>query len=192
VEMDGPDGEPVVRVDDRGGARAVAEHVLSLGHSRVAVLADRLVDDDVRGLADAARRANAVYAPARERLAGYADAGLDLDAVPVFDCAGNTIEAGRTAAAEILNTPDAPTALLCMTDQLARGALRASDGVAIAGFDDLPEAAEVGLTTVHQDHVAKGAHAARLLLEPDGPSEVMLPTRLVIRASTTAPSRGAR
>ena len=70
-----------------------------------------------------------------------------------------------------------------MTDQLARGALRASDTVAIAGFDDLPEAAEIGLTTVHQDHIAKGAHAARMLLEPDTARTVTLPTRLVIRAS---------
>ena len=91
VDMDAGPGEPVVRVDDRGGARAVAEHVLSLGHRRIAILADRLVDDDVRGRADAERRRNTVYAPARERLAGYAEAGLNLDAV--FDCAGNTIEA---------------------------------------------------------------------------------------------------
>ena len=56
VDMDAGPGEPVVRVDDRGGARAVAEHVLSLGHRRIAILADRLVDDDVRGRADAERR----------------------------------------------------------------------------------------------------------------------------------------
>ena len=195
VDMDGPPGEPVVRIDDRGGARAAAAHVLGLGHRRIAILADRLIDDDVSRLADRARRHSAVYAPARERLAGYADAGLDLEAVPVFDCAGNTIEDGRTAAVELLADPDPPTALLCMTDQLARGALRAAPHLSVAGFDDLPVAAEIGLTTVHQDHVAKGAHAARMLLEPDTAREITLPTRLVIRASTAAPrapSRGAR
>ena len=59
--------------------------------------------------------------------------------------------------------------------------------MAVAGFDDLPEAAltDPPLTTVHQDHVGKGAAAARLLLEGDAPSEpVVLPTRLVTRASS--------
>ena len=95
---------------------------------------------------------------------------------------------------ELLADPDPPTALLCMTDQLARGALHAAQHLAVAGFDDLPVAAEIGLTTVHQDHVAKGAHAARMLLEPNTAREITLPTRLVIRASTAgprAPSRGA-
>ena len=46
-------------IDDRGGARAVAEHVLGLGHRRIAILVDRLIDDDVRGLADAASAARA-------------------------------------------------------------------------------------------------------------------------------------
>src|SRR4051812_24592310 len=55
VDMDARRGEPMVRIDDRGGARAVAGHVLGLGHRRLAVLVDRLLDDDVRGLATAAR-----------------------------------------------------------------------------------------------------------------------------------------
>lgn len=193
VDMDAPPGEPVVRIDDRGGARAVAEHVLALGHRRIAVLADRLLDDDVRGVATLERRRTTVFVITRERLAGYADAfaaaGLDLDAVPVFETAGNTIEAGRTATQELLATPAAPTALLCLTDQLARGAL--GNAIAVAGFDDLPIAADIGLTTVHQDHIAKGAHAARMLLDPISPREITLPTRLVIRGST-APTHGSR
>ncbi|WP_037498029.1 LacI family DNA-binding transcriptional regulator [Solirubrobacter soli] len=190
VDMDAPPGEPVVRIDDRGGARAVAEHVLAQGHRRVAVLVDRLLDDDVRGLADARRRYAATFAVSRERLKGYDDAGLG--GVPVFECAGNTIEDGRSAAQELLATPDPPTALLCITDQLARGALRAGD-IAVTGFDDLPEAAASDLTTVHQDHIAKGAHAARMLLDPDAPREVTLPTRLVVRGSSArAPTRDGR
>jgi len=196
VDMDGPPGEPVVRIDDRGGARAVAEHVLGLGHRRIAILADRLIDDDVSRLADRARRHSAVYAPARERLAGYADAGLDLEAVPVFDCAGNTIEDGRTAAVELLADPDPPTALLCMTDQLARGALRAAPHLSVAGFDDLPVAAEIGLTTVHQDHVqgcprradaARAGHRAR-----DHASDPPGHPRLYCRAESSQPRRPVR
>ena len=184
-----------VRIDDRGGARAVAEHVLSLGHRRIAVLVDRLLDDDARGLATAARLRDTVFAVSGERLAGYADAftaaGIDPAAVPVFETAGNTIAAGRSAAAELLAGPEPPTALICLTDQLARGALRAAPDLTVAGFDDLPEAADIGLTTVHQDHIAKGAHAARRLHEPDTEREITLPTRLVIRASTALPRTAA-
>jgi DNA-binding LacI/PurR family transcriptional regulator len=189
VDMDAPPGEHVVRIDDRGGARAAAEHVLAQGHRRIAILADRLLDDDRRGLASPERIADSVFAVSRERLAGYFDA---LDTALVFETAGNTIEAGRTATQELLASPDPPTALLCLTDQLARGALR--NEIAVAGFDDLPIAADLGLTTVHQDHVAKGAHAARMLLDPAAPREISLPTRLVIRESTArrAPSRGSR
>jgi DNA-binding LacI/PurR family transcriptional regulator len=191
VDMDSPPGEPMVRVDDRGGARAVAEHVLSLGHQRVAVLVDRLLDDDVRGVATAARLRDTVFAVDSERLAGYGDAfraaGIDPAAVPVFETAGNTIAAGHSATAELLAGSEPPTALICLTDQLARGALRAAPELSVAGFDDLPVAAEIGLTTVHQDHIAKGAHAARMLLEPDTERTVTLPTTLVVRTSTRRP-----
>ena len=51
----------------------------------------------------------------------------------------------------------------------------------------LPIAADIGLTTVHQDHIAKGAHAARMLLDPTSARAITLPTRLVIRGSTAPP-----
>jgi DNA-binding LacI/PurR family transcriptional regulator len=191
VDMNAPEGEPMVRIDDRGGARAVAEHVLGLRHRRVAVLVDRLLDDDARGLATAARLEQTVFAVSSERLAGYADAfaaaGIDPATVPVFETAGNTIAAGQTATAELLAGPEPPTALICLTDQLARGALRAAPELSVAGFDDLPVAADIGLTTVHQDHIAKGAHAARMLVEPETERTIVLPTRLVARTSTRQP-----
>jgi len=199
VDMDAAPDEAVVRIDDRGGARAVAEHVLARGHRDIGLLADRLSADGFRGPADPARRRGAAFPTARWRLAGYADAlraaGLDPDAVPMFDCAGNTVEDGRTGAHALLDAGRRPTSIVAMTDQLARGALRAAADrglrvpadLAVAGFDDLPEAAAADppLTTVHQDHTAKGARAAELLLAPDAaPGEIVLPTRLVVRAST--------
>lgn len=200
VDMPPVAGASAVRIDDEGGARAVAEHVLERGHRRIALLADRLSADDHRGLAGAARRRQATFPVARWRLAGYAAAlrarGLDPDAVPLFDCAGNGIEDGRAAARAVLAQDPRPTAILAMTDQLARGALRAAaelglgvpGDLAVCGFDDLPEAAlsVPPLTSVHQDHGEKGAQAARLLLgeQPAGPADVVLPTRLVVRASS--------
>jgi len=199
VDMEPAPGAAVVRIDDRGGARAVAEHVFARGHRHVAILADRISADGFRGPADPARRRTAGFPVARWRLAGYADAlraaGLEPDAVPLFDCAGNGIEDGRAGAHALLEGKPRPTAIVAMTDQLARGALRAAAehglrvpaDLAVAGFDDLPEAAATDppLTTVHQDHMAKGVRAADLLLTPEpAPSEVVLPTRLVVRGST--------
>ena len=199
VDMAPAPGALVVRIDDRGGARAVAGHVLARGHRDVGILADRLSADGFRGPADRARRRAATFPVARWRLAGYADAlraaGLDADAAPLFDCGGTTVEDGRAGALALLDCGRRPTAIVAMTDQLARGALRAAAerglrvpaDLAVAGFDDLPEAAAADppLTTVRQDHLAKGTKAAELLLAAElEPREVVLPTRLVVRAST--------
>jgi DNA-binding LacI/PurR family transcriptional regulator len=136
---------------------------------------------------------------ARWRLEGFGDAlhaaGLDPLAVPVFECAGNTLADGHAAALELLRADPRPTALLSITDQLARGAAQAADelglrvpeDLSLTGFDDLPEAD--WLTTVHQDHEAKGRRAARALLEGDT-GETLLGTRLVVRRSTAPVSSG--
>jgi DNA-binding LacI/PurR family transcriptional regulator len=200
VDMLPVPGASIVRIDDEGGARAVADHMLGRGHRRVALLADRLSADGHRGLADSARRRAATFPAAIWRLAGYEAAlrahGLDPGAVPLYDCAGNGTEDGRVAAHLLLTTSPRPTALIAMTDQLARGAMRAAaelglavpGDVAVCGFDDLPEAAlsDPPLTTVHQDHAGKGAAAARRLLvgSAAAPEDLVLPTRLVVRASS--------
>jgi DNA-binding LacI/PurR family transcriptional regulator len=198
VDMDPAPGAAVLRIDDEGGARAVAAHVLARGHRRIGLLADRLSADDRRGFANAARRRAATFPVARWRLAGYEAAmrahGIDPDGVPLFEAAGNTVEDGRAGAHALLAGDPRPTAILAMTDQLARGVLLVAaelglsvpGELAVAGFDDLPEAAftDPPLTTVHQDHAAKGAAAARMLLDGARPDELVLPTRLVVRAST--------
>lgn len=199
VDMDPAPGAAVVEIDDTGASRELAAHVLSRGHRRLAVLADRLSADGFRGPVDDARRRAAGFPTARRRLAGYDEAlresGVDPGTVPIYDCGGNTVEDGRAGANALLAAEPRPTAILAMTDQLARGTLAAAverglrvpEDLAVAGFDDLPEAATTDppLTTVHQDSAAKGACAAELLLAPEfTPRVVRLPTRLVVRGST--------
>jgi DNA-binding LacI/PurR family transcriptional regulator len=198
VDMPAPEGQIAVRIDDRGGAREVAAHVLGMGHRSIGILADRLNADDVYGPADAERRRNATFPVARWRLGGYADAlreaGLDPADAPVLECAGNTVEAGRRGADDLLAAEPSLTALLCMTDQLARGAVQAAIArglqvpadLSVTGFDDLTEAAGAvpPLTTVRQDHIAKGARAARALLDPAGDEGELLGVQLVVRGST--------
>jgi LacI family transcriptional regulator len=92
------------------------------------------------------------------------------------------------------------TAILATTDLLAHGAIQAAHerdlpvpaAMSVVGFDDLPDAASTGLTTVHQPLADKGRIAARLLLQAlDGAitptSHVELPTRLIVRGSTAQP-----
>jgi DNA-binding LacI/PurR family transcriptional regulator len=107
---------------------------------------------------------------------------------------GKDPDVGRTAAGKLLDRAERPTAILALSDQLALGVLKAAAdrGIAVpgelsvAGFDDIPEAAQStpALTTVHQPHHRKGAEAVRMLLAGGPAQNVLLPTELVVRAST--------
>jgi DNA-binding LacI/PurR family transcriptional regulator len=184
-----------VGIDDREGARQVAAHVAALGHEHVAIVADRLVDDLGEGLAGPERVAQSDCKVSRERLDGYL-AGLDGAApVPVYEALANFPECGERAARELLALTPRPTALLCTTDVLALGAIKAlrelgldvPGDVSVTGFDDVPAAAAADLTTVRQSLVKKGREAGRLLMEHGTEREVILPIELVARGSTGPP-----
>jgi DNA-binding LacI/PurR family transcriptional regulator len=98
-----------------------------------------------------------------------------------------------------------PTALLCASDQLAIGAMQATEelslqipnDVSIAGFDDITVTLYTSptLTTIYQTHFEKGFNAGQKLIERlykqdlAVPLPLILPTRLVVRESTAPPSR---
>lgn len=196
---------PWVTVDDVGGARRAAEHVLSLGHRRIGVASLGMGLSGTGGIVGSERQRRAAYAPTRLRLQGYqeavAAAGLAWDRdVRVYECADNTVADGRTAAASLLGTDPEITAILAMSDQYATGILaharahgiRVPDDLSVVGYDDVPGASHTHppLTTVRQPLLEKGVRAADILLaqlrsEPFEGS-VTLPTELVVRA-TTAP-----
>jgi DNA-binding LacI/PurR family transcriptional regulator len=199
--VDQPTGTdlPTVGIDDHAGARAVARHLTELGHRRFGVVTFGLAPDGRTGFADLARRRTAAYAVSRARLAGYeaalAEAGVDWAGVPVYETPGSAPAAGREAAERLFAADPPPTAILATSDALALGVLETTPpGVSVAGFDDIPEAAAAGLTTVRQDHAAKGRLAGELLLRAlrgeRPPSPPPLPHELVVRA-TTGPARGA-
>jgi DNA-binding LacI/PurR family transcriptional regulator len=210
VVVDGPPrpGAGHVGVDDRGGAALAARHLLELGHRLLGVVSAPLSPDRYEGPAGQDRQAAAGYQVIRERLLGYRaaveEAGLDWAAVPVEERRPYGQDAGRRAAAALLDRDDRPTALLAMSDELAFGAMRAAEErgitvpgeVSVVGFDDIPpaELARPALTTVHQPHHAKGVAAAEWLLQPAAtPAEQILPVELVVRASTAPPpARGRR
>ena len=193
-------GIPFVSIDDRGAARAAAQHLLDLGHRRLVVVSLRMRDDGHTGFTDGERRCDLAYRVTAERLAGYeeafAGAGLGWDTIPIYEVGVNTRALAREAVPALLE--HAPTAVLGMSDELALGVVDGARAagvevprdLSVVGFDDAPPAAPRGLTTVRQPLVEKGRVAGRMLLEAiEGatPADVFLPTELVVRASTARP-----
>lgn len=197
-------GVPFVGIDDRAAAREAAEHLLELGHERIGVVTSALSPDGREGFADRTRRGAASFRISRERLAGYeaafSAAGLSWEDAPVYECPGSEEWMGKRAAETVLNLEPRPTALLCFSDRIALGVVEAAremglsapEDLSVVGFDDAPViAVAASLTTVRQDHAAKGRAAGEMLAallrgdEPSGP--VLLPARLVVRGSTAAP-----
>ncbi|MEM7272468.1 MAG: LacI family DNA-binding transcriptional regulator [Actinomycetota bacterium] len=194
-----------VHIDDRAGAKAAAEHLLALGHRRLAVLLGRTGRDGGSGPVDAAREAAWTIRIATERLAGYRDAltaaGLDPDELVVWEAGANDPDRARQATTELLAASPDVTGLLCFSDRVAIGACqgarltgrRVPEDLSVVGFDDIPRAAtwDPPLTTIRQPIVDKGRLAARLLLAAiDGaaPSRVQLPIEPIVRSSTAPPT----
>jgi DNA-binding LacI/PurR family transcriptional regulator len=175
-----------VDVDGSAGTRAATEHLLGLGHRRIAFLGwpdDAAVGDD--------RRAGWQQACAA---AGLSTDGLDLG-MP------DGLDEGRIATSILLEGAHPPTALVCVSDSIALGAwteltgrgLRPGQDLAIVGFDDSPTAEVIGLSSAAQplDQVATAClsllhtvlNAAEPAAAPPGP--VLLEPRLMVRASST-------
>lgn len=190
-----------VEVDNPGGIKAIINHLLKLGHTRIAHLTGTLAAQT------AVERYNAYRAT-------LTSAGLEFDAALVFDGGFTDLEAYR-AVREFLERHKLDgqkahghrlggrtglpfTALAAASDEMAMGAIKALQDlgyrvphdVSVTGFDDLPFATYVNppLTTVHQPIRSVGRVAAEMLIEQlEGkPSrQVVLPVELVIRNSTT-------
>jgi LacI family transcriptional regulator len=173
-----------VDVDNVAGARGAVEHLLSLGHRRIACITN----------------APLVYTAAKERLSGYkaalAAAGIAYEAVLVAE-ANFDAPSGHTAMAELLARTTFDAAFIA-SDVVALGAIgalrkagrRVPDDVSIVGFDDIPLAAyfDPPLTTVRLPAFELGQAAGRALLERladrANPHRTLLPTELIVRGST--------
>lgn len=200
------EGAPSITVDDVDGARQAAAHLLGLGHRRFAIIADRLGEGRPGGAAH--QRADASFFVTRRRFQGYREAleaeGIAWPEVTIVERPENSEDEGAVAMRALLAAPERPTAVLCVTDRLALGALGAAQqaglavprDISIVGFDDIPRAARSAppLTTVRQSHREKGRLAGEALLrrlESAAPAEhVELPVQFVVRGSTgLAPRR---
>jgi len=174
-----------VGADYERGLEQVTEHLIRLGHRRIA-----LVGGDKAHSATLARRAGFAAAMRRHQLAD----DLVLKLPP-------TRRTGVEAVGLLLGAADAPTAAVCFNDVVALGmmaglharGIRPGLDFAVTGVDDTLEAAlsYPALTTVSTFSRQVGEAAAQLLLkridDPAGVSErIVLPTRLVVRKSCGA------
>jgi LacI family repressor for deo operon, udp, cdd, tsx, nupC, and nupG len=176
---------PTVQIDNIDAARKATQHLLDLGHRRIGFITGPLWN-----------------VLSRDRLHGYRDALLD-SGLPFEDtlvAQGNfSIASGVTAASQLLDLSDRPSAIFASNDEMAIGAIRAArdrglrvpQDVSIMGFDDIRFAAFVDppLTTVFQPGAEIGRVAMTLLLriltgQPIDERRIQLPTHLVLRSST--------
>lgn len=172
-------------ISDNGeGFRLATEHLLELGHRRIAILPGALVGPI-----------------GMERLLGcqraISSAGLTLDPELVRPSGWNTDDAYQETVTLLQQRHDF-TAILAGSDLMAIGVLRAlhehglrvPDDISVIGFDDvqLCRYTEPPLTTVRQDHVAMAQAAVHQLITMIDTrisvSPVIVPTSLIVRAST--------
>jgi DNA-binding LacI/PurR family transcriptional regulator len=188
-----------VGIDEAAATREAGRHLVELGHRRFAVIGNYLGADRSAGPVSVPDPADLSSYVSRERLRGYRDAlaaaGVAWSDVVIVDAIGNSRAEGAAAAAFVLDNQSAPTAVVAITDVLALGVLdalgarglRAGQDVSVIGFDDIPDAAAAQLTTVRQLAIERGRIAGALLLDPPtdpAKRQVVLPTELIVRAST--------
>lgn len=175
-----------VQSDDLLGSYAATQHLLSLGHRRIAYFAGPLA------------------APwAQERFEGYRralrESGSDVDDRFVFQ-AGSSVEDGEKAALQMLNEGVHPTAIQAASDMVAVGAgdallnqgVRIPQNISIIGYGNIfmSEFFRVPLSTISQPKFRLGTTAVETMMQLIKEQKVdskRLPTELISRASTASP-----
>jgi DNA-binding LacI/PurR family transcriptional regulator len=175
---------PSVDVDNVAGARHAVDHLVALGHTRIACITN----------------APLVYTAAQDRLQGYLDALRSAGIEPRSEwiaSAAFDAPSGHAAMVELLGRT-AFDAVFVGSDVVALGAIgalreagrRVPDDVSVVGFDDIPLAAyfDPPLTTVRLPAFELGQAAGRALVERIAgraiPDRTLLPTELIVRGST--------
>jgi LacI family repressor for deo operon, udp, cdd, tsx, nupC, and nupG len=183
---------PVVRIDHRSASAQITRHLIELGHRRIAHISG-----------------TKAAVSSEHRLAGYKDAlaaaGIPFDEKLVVP-GKFSMQSGADAMETLLALDHPPSAVFAGNDEMAFGAVRAArahglavpDDLSMAGFDDQTTAAFYNppLTTIHTPCREIGRRATQELIEQiagrEVAKEIVLPTKLVVRESTAAPSRKAK
>lgn len=186
--VDGDNDFHLVDEDGADGIRQVVDYLVSLGHTRIACIAEPLA-----------------FTKAYQRLQGFTSGlaahGLACDPALIIE-ANFRQAAGRQAMQRLLEMAKPPTAVVACNDLLALGAMSEAHArglvigraVSITGFDDimLAEYIHPPLTTVHQPAAEFGARVAQMLVqvihgEPMLVKQQILKPQLVVRQSCGPP-----
>jgi DNA-binding LacI/PurR family transcriptional regulator len=185
---------PRIVVDDVRGGYQAAQHLIELGHRRIA-----FVGDPVHTAFN--------FTSSRDRLAGLQQA-LDEHGIPFRPAYHQAGEHGQDPARDLthqlLALDEPPTAIFAASDTQALGvmqaardlAIRVPEDLSVIGFDDIEIAGYLNLTTIHQPLFESGYRGINLLLQTmdtvDGkaPREE-LAVELVIRNTTASPARSS-
>jgi LacI family transcriptional regulator len=181
---------PSVTGDDHHGVAMAVQHLLDLGHTRIAHIAGPQDTTTGRGRLRAYRQA-------------LDDAGVEPDPTLVAVAHEFTEFEGAKATRAMLDARHLPTAVIAANDMIALGCLdvfgerrlRCPEDVSLVGFNDMPfiDRLTPPLSTVRVPHFQIGAEAAQMLLDrlgnPDLPTKsITLPGTLVLRESTAPPA----
>jgi len=178
---------PRVATDEIGASREITQHLIGLGHRRIAFLAGPTVSPSAQARLEGYRR-------------GLRDAGIELDDRLIFQ-SGTTVEDGFQAGLELVRESLGVTALQGVNDLVAIGALnalasqgvRVPEDVSVAGFGNVlsAENARVPLTTVREPKFRLGVAAMEVmhaLIQGSPPENRLLRAELLPRRSTSSPS----
>jgi DNA-binding LacI/PurR family transcriptional regulator len=180
-------GLPGVLIDDEAGARLAVEHLVALGHRRIAYIGDHL--EQRFGFTAPVKRHEGFCSVLRAH-------GLDIEPQWVLFGQHQRSVACEQATA-LLTAKHRPTAIFCFSDTQALGVLDAAEAlqlnvpgdVSVVGFDDIEAARMPGLTTVRQPLYESGRLGAEMLMHLIAGDEVAgrsqeLALELVVRRST--------
>jgi DNA-binding LacI/PurR family transcriptional regulator len=199
----GPDHRHLglVTIDNRAAAREVAVLAFA-GATRPSVVSQPLDRARSRRVLRGPDPSDVLFPVTRDRLAGFRDAavevGLDWRDVVVGVCSRNGVTEAEEMATTLFSAPEPPDAIAAMGDLQAAGVVRAARAagltvgvdLALSGWDDLPVAADLDLTTVAQSLRDQGATCARLALGQEAGATASW--RVVQRGSTERDRRAPR
>lgn len=178
------DAGVAVAMDEPAAAEQVVDHLVALGHRRIAHVLGHPAHGASQWRLDGYRRA-------------LAKAGIAID--PTLEVAGEfSFESGVAAAQRLLDMRPMPTAIFAANDDMAAGVLhvaherglRLPEDLSVAGFDDTPMSRQLfpALTTIHQPTREMGRLATTALLsyirDPEPASLLKVPHMLKARQST--------
>lgn len=184
------EGLSTVTIDDDAGALLAVNHLIGLGHRRVAMIGSRTVGSPHISAVDGRRLGY------RQALR---DAGIEWTRELEVDDAP-AVEGGQNAAARLLGLAQRPTAIFAETDEMAMGALRTlrraglrcPEDISVIGFDGHDMGALMDLTTVAQPARQQGKRLAELVLHQlihgASPTHEVVNTHLEIRGTTAPPT----